>query len=216
MGMFPLASEFPPAGRQDWLARVEAVLARQQSSFEALRWVSDDGIAIEPLYERAAAAQRCERSAPDGRWVVMQRVDHPVPATANELALDDVRGGATGLAVTFSGAASAHGFGLAENDPRSIAGALRNVELHALSLRLELGPDARGAVDAMRELVAARSLNPEAVRLSFGMESARLAGDRRGVRRRLERGRPTSEPTRRRSGERVSRAVPGSRRPALS
>ena len=168
MAIFSLASEFPPVSRQDWLARVERVL--KQADLDSLRSATDDGIVIEPLYEPAAGNERFERSAPDGRWVVTQRVDHPAPSFANELALGDLRGGATGLALTFGGAASARGFGLAGNDVTSIAGALRNVEMHAVAIRLEPGPHGSRTSAAMRELCAARSINPGTIRLSFGID----------------------------------------------
>ena len=167
MAIFSLASEFPPISREHWLAKVRGVLKR--ASLETLQSTTDDGIIIEPLYE-GGTGSRFERSSTDGRWVVTQRVDHPGPSSANEIALDDLRGGATGLALTFSGAASARGFGLVGNDAISIAGALRNVEMHAVAIRLEPGPHGSPTSAAMRELCAARSINPGTVRLSFGVD----------------------------------------------
>ncbi|MDP9137356.1 MAG: methylmalonyl-CoA mutase, partial [Pseudomonadota bacterium] len=150
MAVFSLASEFPPVSREDWLAKVRGVL--EQASLETLRSASDDGITIEPLYEGETSGQRFERSSPDGRWTVVQRIDHPSPSVANGFALDDLTGGATGLALTFSGAASARGYGLPGDDPRAIAGALRNIDLHAAAIRLEPGPHGERASAAMREL----------------------------------------------------------------
>ncbi len=191
MAVFPLASEFPPVTREDWLAKVTAQTNRV--SYEQLRSTSEDGIVIEPLYEAGVGHQRFERSSPDGRWVVMQRVDHPVPAKANEFALDDLEGGATGLALTFSGAASARGYGVAVDPVPQIAGALRNVPLHAVSVRLEPGSYARGAADAARRLVAARSLNPQALRLSFGVDPIGLLASDAGALPWKEAGRQASQ-----------------------
>ncbi len=179
MTVFPLASEFPPVTREDWLAKVEAMPSRV--SYDQLRSNSEDGIIIEPLYEAGKGQQRFERSSPDGRWVVAQRVDHPVPARANEFALDDLEGGATGFALTFNGAASARGYGVAADPLPNIAGVFRNVPLHAVSLRLEPGPHTRGAASAVRSLVAARSLNPQAMRLSFGMDPVGLLASAGGA-----------------------------------
>ncbi|MDP9136895.1 MAG: methylmalonyl-CoA mutase family protein, partial [Pseudomonadota bacterium] len=46
---------------------------------------------------------------------------------------------------------------------------------HAAAIRLEPGPHGERASAAMRELCAARSINPETVRLSFGMDPIGLA-----------------------------------------
>src|SRR5262245_25344967 len=108
-------SDFPAASRADWLERVEAVL--KGARFED-RLVSStaDGIRIEPLYRETSAPRpwRNELSP----WVVVQRVDHLDPASANRQALEDLENGASGLALVFKGAASAHGFGLAGEDRR--------------------------------------------------------------------------------------------------
>jgi methylmalonyl-CoA mutase len=168
MTNLPLASEFPPASREDWLAKVERTLG--EAGIDSIRLESDDGIIIEPLYEAVTGNKRFERSAPDGRWLVMQRVDHPAPAVANHMAREDLSGGATGLTLTFKGAASARGFGLAGSDARDIALTLKDVALHAVALRLEPGPHATRSSHAVREVYAARSLNPEAARLSFGID----------------------------------------------
>ena len=46
-----------------------------------------DGLPIEPLYPRDAAATALGGRAPGAAWTVMQRVDHPDPAAANAQAL---------------------------------------------------------------------------------------------------------------------------------
>ena len=53
---FPLAAEFPPTTRDDWLRLVEAAL--KGASFDK-RLVSQtyDGLRTEPLYARAAGAK---------------------------------------------------------------------------------------------------------------------------------------------------------------
>ena len=71
-----------------------------------------DGLTIEPLYARDAAATAVAGRAPGAAWTVMQRVDHPDPAAANAQALDDLQNGATGLVLVFAGSVSANGFGL--------------------------------------------------------------------------------------------------------
>ena len=80
-----LAAEFPPATRAEWLKLVEAAL--KGASFDQ-RLVSQtyDGLRIEPLYPRAAKARPLAGRMPGAPWAVMQRVDHPDPATANATA----------------------------------------------------------------------------------------------------------------------------------
>ena len=55
-----------------------------------------DGIEIQPLYPKAEGSAPVAREQA-GRWRVSQRVDHPDPAKANELALLDLEGGADAL-----------------------------------------------------------------------------------------------------------------------
>ena len=105
----PLAAEFPAASRDLWLALVEGVL--KGADFEK-KLVSRtyDGLRIEPLYGKSDGA--VTGRAEPGRWRVAQRVDHPEPATANVLALEDLQGGADALVLVARKAPSARGFGL--------------------------------------------------------------------------------------------------------
>src|SRR4051794_39557184 len=105
------AAEFPAATREQWLKLVDGVL--KGAPFDK-RLVARtyDGLAIQPLYERAANAQPLATRAPGRPWEVMQRVDHPDPAAANEEALHDLENGATGLTVICKGSINADGFGL--------------------------------------------------------------------------------------------------------
>ena len=90
------AAEFPAATREQWLKLVDGVL--KGAPFDK-RLVARtyDGLAIQPLYARAADARPVAARAPGAPWTVMQRVDHPDPAAANEQALHDLENGATGL-----------------------------------------------------------------------------------------------------------------------
>ena len=73
----PLASEFPAATRDQWLALVESVL--KGADFDR-KLVSRtyDGLRIEPLYPKAAGA--VTRPGCAGTWRISQRIDHPDPA----------------------------------------------------------------------------------------------------------------------------------------
>jgi hypothetical protein len=61
----PLAAEFPPASREDWLNLVRAAL--KDRPLERLTAKTYDGIPIEPLYPRAANARPIAGAAAPGR-----------------------------------------------------------------------------------------------------------------------------------------------------
>ncbi len=93
-----LAAEFPAGTREAWLKLVDGVL--KGAPFEKrLIARTYDGLAIQPLYPRAADARPIAARAPAAPWTLMQRVDHPDPAAANKEALHDLENGATGLTI---------------------------------------------------------------------------------------------------------------------
>src|SRR6478735_8043100 len=105
------AAEFPAATREQWLKLVDGVL--KGAPFEK-RLVSKtyDGLTIQPLYGQAADAHTVAARTPGAPWTVMQRVDHPDPAAANEQALHDLENGATGLTIVCKGSINTNGYGL--------------------------------------------------------------------------------------------------------
>ena len=218
MAIFSLASEFPPVSREDWLAKVARSSQASRASTR-LRSTSDDGIIIEPLYEGGAAGTNA--SSGQHRTAAGSSRSGSIirsPSVANELALDDLRGGATGLALTFSGAASARGFGLAGDDATQIAGALRNVDMHAVAdqARARTARRARTALPCGSCARRAASIR-KPIRLSFGIDPIGLLatlGSKLATP--WQEARPAGEPTRRRAGNRIYRAIHGGRRQALS
>ena len=81
----PLAADFPPAARADWLALVEKTL--KAPGAETLAGRSPDGLAVEPLYAAgdapaAAAFATASRSA-ERAWDIRAAIAHPDPAGAN-------------------------------------------------------------------------------------------------------------------------------------
>src|SRR5882724_1859164 len=105
------AAEFPAATREQWLKLVDGVL--KGAPFDKrLIAKTYDGLAIQPLYACDAAARPVAARAPGAAWTVMQRVDHPDPAAANEQALRDLENGATGLTLVMAGSLNANGYGL--------------------------------------------------------------------------------------------------------
>ena len=104
----PLASEFAPASLEQWRKLVDRVL--KGAPFDR-RLVAKtyDGLRIEPLYPRKPSAVPVLGRAPGARWQVVQRLDHPDPATANLQARQDLENGATALALVFAGSIGASG-----------------------------------------------------------------------------------------------------------
>src|SRR3989442_2525458 len=105
---FSLAGEFPPARREDWLKLVSAAL--KGAPVEKLVATTYDRLTIEPLHARKADAQPVPGRAPGAPWQILQRVDHPDPAAANEQSRQDLENGVTGHCVVFTGPIGQDGF----------------------------------------------------------------------------------------------------------
>lgn len=163
-----LAGEFPPATREQWLALVEGTL--KGAPFEK-RLVAKtyDGLRIEPLYPSDRTARPVAARASGAPWQVMQRVDHPDPKAANAEALHDLENGATGLTLVFAGSLGAHGYGIGW-DADTLAKVLDGVRLDAITLELQLSPQAKDAPQRLAEIVAARGLSPGALDIRFGID----------------------------------------------
>ncbi len=149
MDDLPLAAEFPAATRERWLALVEGVL--KGADFEK-RLVSRtyDGVRIEPLYPKAENAQPVVR-ADRAPWRVSQRVDHPEPEAASQLALADLEGGADALTLVLAGAPAARGFGLRIGTIEDLDRALAGTMLDLVHLRLDAGGGARQTAALLAE-----------------------------------------------------------------
>jgi methylmalonyl-CoA mutase len=161
------AGDFPPATHDDWRKLVDAVL--KGAPFTRLESRTYDGLTIEPLYERAAAAHVVPGRAPGAAWRLMQRVDHPEPAAANKQALDDLENGATGLVLVFAGSVSANGFGL-EPSATKLKRVLDGVDLEAgIAIDLNLSPPSRHIVRDFAALLKDRGVAPAAVDLRFSI-----------------------------------------------
>src|SRR4051794_16996671 len=161
------AVEFPPASRENWRKRVEAVL--KGGDFAArLMSSTDDGIAVEPFYHQVEGP-RAERRH-DAPWTVVQRADYPDASRANAQALDELANGTGGLALSFQGAGAARGFGLTRHDARAIGAALADVRLDLVSISFEPGPHGRRVAQAFSEWIANEPYDPERIDVCFGMD----------------------------------------------
>ena len=169
MTELPLAAEFPPASREQWLALVEKSL--QGTPFDP-KLVSRtyDGLGIEPVYPRAERSRPVAGRAPSARWGVVQRLDHPDPAAANVEALHDLENGATGLAILSAGAPSANGYGLRDVSQPTLARALDNVWLDAAALRLDAGSRDLEAAEALIAIAAKRKVDFTKLDIALGLD----------------------------------------------
>ena len=109
---------------------------------------------------RAAGAKPVAGRIAGRGLAVMQRVDHPDPAAANEQALEDLENGATGLTLVLAGSVGANGYGL-DASPATIARVLDGVDLDAgITIDFNLSP-----ADARRRAALRRArAKPEASR----------------------------------------------------
>jgi methylmalonyl-CoA mutase len=168
------AAEFPAASREAWLKLVSGVL--KGAPFER-RLVSKtyDGLAIEPLYGRDAAARPVIGRSPGAPWQVMTRIEHPDPAAANSQALHDLENGATGLALVFAGSIGAYGFGI-ENSEAALARVLRDIHLDAgIPLDLQVDGQPEHVAAALSAVLAKRGTAPAAVDMRFGFDPIGIA-----------------------------------------
>ncbi len=160
----PLAAEFPPTSEAVWRKLVDAAL--KGATFEK-RLVSQtyDGLRIDPLYPRAAAATPVAGRAPGAAWTVMQRVDHPDPKAANAQALQDLENGATGLTLVMAGSINSNGYGL-DASPVTLARVFEGIELDAgITIDFNLSPPTRNVVQTFAALVKNRKISPASVEL---------------------------------------------------
>lgn len=160
----PFASEFPAATREQWLKLVDGVL--KGAPFDK-RLVARtyDGLTIQPLYPRAASATPVVGRAPGAPWRVMQRIDHPDPAAANEQALHDLENGASGLTVVCKGSLNANGYGL-DSSPETLKRLFDGIYLDAgILIDFNVAAQTRDAAKNFAALLRARGIDPQTVAL---------------------------------------------------
>ncbi len=161
-----LAADFPNVDRNTWRHLVDKVLKGAPYDRKLIARTLD-GLALDALAprsrDRAAVSSR-----PGGTpWTVTARVDLPDPAAANVQALDDLEGGASGLALVFDGAASARGFGLRAD---GLDRALEGIRLDLIETRIEAAPFDPHAATAVMELALRRGLDGGNVHLDAGAD----------------------------------------------
>ena len=164
-----LGGGFPPATQDQWRQLVEKAL--KGADFDA-RLVSRtaDGIALQPLYMQDAAARTILRNNAGQPWRIAQRVDHPDPKVANELALADLQNGTDCLILVPDDCATANGYGLEFASPSELEQALADVALDMIALRIEPGPTGRRRAALCADFVEKRGGDPAALSINFGLD----------------------------------------------
>jgi len=126
---------FGQSDHKAWLKLVERALKGKDFQ-ETLVSQTDDGIAIEPLYERRQVGIRLSRQRDDLPWTRTQRMDDPDPSRALVQLGDDLANGASGISFVSKTSASAYGTGIDAQVP-GLADALVATPHKALTLRLD-------------------------------------------------------------------------------
>jgi len=131
-----LASDFPPATREAWLALVAKTLG--EAPFDSLRRSTAEGLGIEPLYPESVvpAAFPSRPYDSDRPWDVRTLTAHPDPFAANAEILADLEGGAASAIVRIDPTGKA---GVAIGSADGLAAALKDVVLEFAPIGLDAG-----------------------------------------------------------------------------
>lgn len=164
--------EFAQANYDDWRALAQKSPSSPSSDAD-LRSLSEDGIAIEPIYERAVDMQALPRRRADSPWLVIQRADDVDPVRANRQVLEDVDQGATGISLVFEGAPNAFGYGL-PNTQEALHAVLEGVQLNRTHVRVDVHPGSRGMADWMLTFLSKQRVDASKLSLSFGIDAAAI------------------------------------------
>lgn len=167
MSTLPFATDLPPVTRADWLKLVEGVLKGAPYD-KRLVTRTYEGLALDALPERKAKAPIVAGRPAGAPWIISARVDQPDLAAANAQALEDLDGGASGLALVYASSAQAYGFGLPDGADLGVV--LRDVLLDLVETRIESGTF-QGREDALAfaDHAEAHGFKPAGLAVSFGL-----------------------------------------------
>lgn len=165
---------FPAFDQGRWRALAEKALAGADFD-QALASRTDDGLRIDPLYERSAPARAVPGADASRHGAITQRLDDPDPARANAQAREDIAQGATGLSLVFEGSPNAFGFGLPAT-AEALSQALDGIALDKTYLRVDAHPQSRPTADWLVALLTKRRADLSKLNLSFGIDPAAVFG----------------------------------------
>ncbi|MGH6821660.1 MAG: methylmalonyl-CoA mutase family protein, partial [Methylocella sp.] len=158
--------QFPPASEAEWRRIIEQALDGRP--FESLVSTTFEGLKIAPLYQRPTNEGAHARRQKPGAWTISQRMDHPEPETANQMARVDLIGGADALTLAIAPTPSARGFGVRIDGERDLDAALAGIEIDLASLRVDAGPRAFDIAPAFSSMARNRSLTSASLDVDFG------------------------------------------------
>jgi len=162
-------STFNQTDRKTWLKLVERALKGKDFQ-ETLVSQTDDGIAIEPLYERRRDCAPLSRKRADLPWTVTQRMDDPDTDRALQQLGDDLANGASGICVVSNKSASGFGTGIDIETSALVGRIAEAVSGKTISLRLD-----GFTVDAAALLIAALKANSSTA-LHLGLDAFSAGG----------------------------------------
>ncbi|MDK4714325.1 methylmalonyl-CoA mutase family protein [Rhizobium sp. CNPSo 4039] len=154
---------FGQTDHKTWLKLVERAL-KGKNFQEALVSRTDDGIAIEPLYEQRRDGKPLFRQRAELPWTVTQRMDDPDTERAIAQLGDDLANGASGISLVSSGSASAFGIGMDAQSP-NFSDVLAAASAKTATLRLD------GFSSSIAKTIAASVVDGGAQRLHLGLDA---------------------------------------------
>ncbi|TWB15715.1 heterodimeric methylmalonyl-CoA mutase small subunit [Rhizobium sp. ERR 1071] len=154
---------FGQTDQKTWLKLVERAL-KGKNFQEALVSRTDDGIAIEPLYQRRRDGKPLFRQRAELPWTVMQRMDDPDTERAMVQLGDDLANGASGISLVSNNSASAFGIGMDAQSP-NFSEVLAAASAKTATLRLD------GFSSSVAKTVAASIVDGGAQRLHLGLDA---------------------------------------------
>ncbi len=149
----PLASGFAAASEADWRA---AVSRFSKGSDRASAALSDDGIAVGPIYRRIAGRAPIAARPAGQRWRILQRVGTAEPAEALSLCGEALAGGANGIALVFAESVHPLGSRMPAKAAAAIAGGLREMPMEGGYLTIDAGARTAEIAPAFAALAAER------------------------------------------------------------
>ena len=163
-----LAGGFSAVDEADWMEAAEAALKGR--AFDRLRSHTIDGLPIEPIYRGRRDASALAGRAAGMPWTVVARVEHPDPAQANALLLEELENGAGGLSLVFAPSKHARGAGLSIDTLCEMDRLLEDVFLDLVHIRIDGGYLSRSALALLIALAERRGIDPSALQVSVDID----------------------------------------------
>ena len=166
----PLAGGFAAVTEADWRA---AVARFSKGTDRDLAALSDDGIAIGPIYRRVAGAMPVAGRTPGQAWRIFARVSAPEATEALALIREALAGGADGVALVFADSLHPLESRMPAAAAAGIAAGLTEMLADGAALTIDAGPRTPDIAPAFAAIAAERRL---ALGLAFDPVAAVAAG----------------------------------------